>query len=326
MGDLLFGLLAIVVGIAASVAVYWLLDKAVMAFPDRIQEKIRALGFLLPAATLIVLVSIIPLIQTVVLSFMDNPGKKFIGLDNYIGLFTDKEFAGILLNNFLWVAFVPALTVAAGLLFATLTNNVGVTREKIFKSVIFMPMAISFVAAATMWQLAYNFAPPGRPQIGMLNAIMEAIGLPAQPWMTIDAGRLNSFLLMIIVIWLQAGFSMVLLSAAIKAVPEETIEAARVDGANGLQVFFRVIVPQIRGTILAVFITVLITVMKIFDIVLGMTGGNFNTSVLAFEYYKQYFLNANGGPASAIIVILTILIAPLMWIQIRTARHQETLR
>jgi alpha-glucoside transport system permease protein len=160
----------------------------------------------------------------------------------------------------------------------------------------------------------------------MLNAIMEALHLTPQPWMLVDTARLNSFLLMIIVIWLQAGFSMVLLSAAIKAVPEETIEAARVDGANGLQVFARVIVPQIRGTILAVFITVLITVMKIFDIVLAMTGGNFNTSVLAFEFYKQYFLNANAGPASAIIVVLTILIAPLMWIQIRTARHQETLR
>lgn len=326
MGDILFGIIAIAIGIAASIAVYWLLDKAVMAFPLRIQEKIRALGFLLPAATLIVLVSIIPLIQTIVLSFMDNPGKNFVGFDNYVNLFTDKEFGGILLNNFLWVAFVPALTVGAGLLFATLTNNVGPTREKIFKSVIFMPMAISFVSAATMWSLAYNYASPGRPQVGMLNAIMEALHLTPQPWMLVDTARLNSFLLMIIVIWLQAGFSMVLLSAAIKAVPEETIEAARVDGANGLQVFARVIVPQIRGTILAVFITVLITVMKIFDIVLAMTGGNFNTSVLAFEFYKQYFLNANAGPASAIIVVLTILIAPLMWIQIRTARHQETLR
>lgn len=326
MGDLLFGIAAIALGVAGSWGLYWLLDRAVMAFPERIQEKIRALGFLLPAVVLILVVSLIPLAQTIVLSFMDNSGKKFVGLQNYTDLFGDKEFGSLLLNNFLWVAFVPAVTVGIGLLFATLTNNVGPSREKIFKSVIFMPMAISFVSAATMWSLAYNFAAPGRPQIGMLNAIIQALGGTPQPWMTIDSGRLNSFLLMIIVVWLQAGFSMVLLSAAIKAVPEETIEAARVDGANGLQVFFRVIMPQIRSTVMAVFITVLITVMKIFDIVLAMTGGNFNTSVLAFEYYKQYFLNANAGPASAIIVILTILIAPLMWIQIRTARHQETLR
>jgi alpha-glucoside transport system permease protein len=326
MGDVIYGIVAIIIGVAASLGLYWLLDFAVRQLPDRIQTKIRFLAFLLPAAVLVILVLLVPLVQTVVFSFMNDSSKKWVGLENYTELFGSSEFLSLLLNNFLWVAFVPAVTVGVGLLFATLTNQVGPSREKIFKSLIFLPMSISFVSAATIWAFIYVFVPPGRPEIGLLNTIVIALGGHAQPWMTIDTGRLNSFLLMIIVVWLQAGFSMVLLSAAIKAVPEETIEAARIDGASVTQVFWKVVVPQIRGTIMSVFITTLILVMKIFDIVLAMTGGNFNTSVLGMEFYKQFFLNANSGAASAVVTILVILIIPLMWLQIRTVKHQETLR
>ena len=175
-----------------------------------------------------------------------------------------------------------------------------------------MPMSISFVSAAAIWKFMYAYVPPGRPKIGLFNAILANFGIPEQTWLMIDRLRFNSFLLMIIIVWLQAGFSMVLLSAAIKAVPEETLEAAKLDGCAAGQVFFKVILPQIRGTVMAVFITVLIGVMKIFDIVLAMTGGNFNTSVLGFEFYKEFFLNANSGVASAIVVILVILISPLV--------------
>ena len=325
-GDIGYGLFAIAIGIAVSVAVYKGLDLLVNLFSEKLQKKIRALGFLLPAALLLVVVLLVPLVQTLYLSFTNKTGKEFIGLQNYVDLFTSPEFLGILLNNFLWIAFVPAITVAIGLLVATLGNNVGPRREKIFKSLIFMPMSISFVSAATIWSFIYVYVPPGRPEIGLLNSIVVALGGEPQPWLIIDAARFNSFLLMIIMIWLQAGFAMVLLSAAIKSVPEETIEAARIDGANTVQVFFQVIVPQIRATIMSVFITVLILVMKIFDIVLAMTGGQFNTSVLGFEFYKQFFLNFNTGAASAIVTILTILVAPLMWIQIRSARKQEALR
>ena len=191
---------------------------------------------------------------------------------------------------------------------------------------LFMPMSISFVSAAAIWKFMYAYVPPGRPKIGLFNAILANFGIPEQTWLMIDRLRFNSFLLMIIIVWLQAGFSMVLLSAAIKAVPEETLEAAKLDGCAAGQVFFKVILPQIRGTVMAVFITVLIGVMKIFDIVLAMTGGNFNTSVLGFEFYKEFFLNANSGVASAIVVILVILISPLVYIQIQTVKHQESLR
>ena len=323
MGDIIFGIASIILGVVGSWGLYWLLDRAVRLLPTKLQEKLRAVSFLLPAATLLLLVSFLPLIQTLVWSFMDARGKKFIGLENYIDLFTSVEFLGILLNNFLWILFVPAITVGIGLMFATLTNQVGPSREKIFKSLIFMPMAISFISAATIWRFLYTYQPEGRPVIGLLNAVVEAFGGTSQPWLTIDAGRLNSFLLMIIVIWLQAGFSMVMLSAAIKGVPEETIEAARIDGASVRTIFFKVVVPQIRGTIMSVFITVLILVMKIFDIVLAMTGGNFNTSVLGFDYYRELFVNSNFGSASAVVTILCVLIAPLMWLQIRSVRNVE---
>jgi alpha-glucoside transport system permease protein len=326
MGDVIFGLIAVVIGVAASYGLFWLLNFLIQLLPEKIRRKTTIFAFLTPALVLLILILVAPLGQTIIWSFMDKRGDEFIGFENYIALFTDPRFLGILLNNFLWVLVVPAITVAIGTLVATLSNQVGPTREKIFKSLIFMPMSISFVAASTIWAYMYVFVPPGRPQIGLLNAIANFLGFESQPWLTMDGGRLNSFLLMAVVVWLQVGYSMVIISAAIKAVPEETIEAARIDGAGPLQVFTRVILPQVWGTIMAVFVTVLILVMKIFDIVLAMTGGNFNTSVLAYEWYKTFFEASNTGMSSAIVIVLCIIIAPLMWLQIRTVRNQEMLR
>lgn len=326
MGDIIFGILAVLLGAGATYGLYWLLDKLVNLLPVKLADKFKSVSFLLPAAVLVILVLVMPMFQTIIWSFMDDDGKKFVGIQNFVDLFSSAEFLSILLNNFLWVAVVPAVTVSLGVLFATLGNQVGPTREKVLKSLIFMPMTISFVAASTIWGYMYVYVPPGRPEIGLLNSIANALGLESQPWLQIDAGRLNTFLLMAVIVWLQVGYSMVIISAGIKAVPEETIEAARIDGANGVQVFFRIIVPQIWSTIMSVFVTVLILVMKIFDIVLAMTGGNFNTNVLAFEYYKQFFENSNVGPASAVVTILLVLIIPLMFLQIRTVRHQESLR
>lgn len=326
MGDILFGLFAIVVGVAASYGLYWLLNFLVSLFPERIRQKSDWLAFLTPAAVLVILVLITPLFQTIAWSFMDDSAKQWVGLKNYIDLFTDQRFLQILLNNFLWVLVVPAVTVAFGTAAAALSNQVGPKLESIFKSLIFMPMAISFVAASTIWSYFYTYVPPGRPEVGLLNAVVKSLGFQPQPWLTIDQGHLNSFLLMAVIVWLQVGYAMVVISSAIKAVPEETIEAAQLDGANPWQVFARIIFPQVWGTVMSVFVTVLILVMKIFDIVLAMTRGNFNTSVLAFEWYKQFFENSNIGPASAVVTILVILIMPLMWLQIQTVRQQEMLR
>lgn len=326
MNDILFGLGAIVIGVAASYGLYWLLNFLLSLLPERIHKKANWLAFLTPAAVLVILVLIAPLIQTAVWSFKDDGAKEWVGFKNYADLFTDGRFLGILLNNLLWVMVVPAVTVGIGTAAAALTNQVGPTLEKVFKSLIFMPMSISFVAASTIWAYFYAYVPPGRPEIGFLNAIVTSLGFQAQPWITMDQGRLNSFLLMAVVIWLQVGYSMVVISAAIKAVPEETLEAAQLDGANAWQVFVGVILPQVWGTVMSVFVTVLILVMKIFDIVLAMTRGNFTTSVLAFEWYKQFFENSNVGPASAVVTVLVILIVPLMWFQIKTVRQQEMLR
>ena len=351
MGDLIFGLVSIVVGVAASYGVFWLLNFLLSLLPERVYRKVNWLAFLLPAALLVILVLVAPLVQTVIWSFKSDNVKEWVGYQNYVEVFTDKvkpekveakkaegavfvsddrivddRFTGILLNNFLWILVVPAATVIVGTATATLSNQVGPTRERVFKSLIFMPMAISFVAASTIWAYFYSYVPPGRPEVGLLNALYQLFGGEAQPWLTIDKGRLNSFLLMVVIIWLQGGYAMVVISAAIKNVPAETLEAAQLDGANSWQVFFQVVLPQVWGTVMSVFVTILIMVMKIFDIVLAMTRGNFTTSVLAFEWYKEFFENSNLGPASAVVTILVVLIAPLMWLQIRTVRQQETLR
>ena len=351
MSDLVFGLVSIVVGVAASYGVFWLLHFLLSLLPERIYRKVNWMAFLLPAALLVIFVLVAPLFQTVIWSFKSDNVKEWVGFQNYVEIFTDEvkpdkvetkkeegavfvagdrilddRFMGILLNNFLWVLVVPAATVVVGTATATLTNQVGPKRERIFKSLIFMPMAISFVAASTIWAYFYSFVPPGRPEVGLLNALIKLFGGEPQPWLTIDQGRLNSFLLMVVIVWLQGGYAMVVISAAIKNVPVETLEAAQLDGANSGQVFFRVILPQVWGTVMSVFVTILIMVMKIFDIVLSMTRGNFTTSVLAFEWYKEFFENSNLGPASAVVTILVVLIAPLMWLQIRTVRQQEALR
>lgn len=351
MSDLIFGLVSIVVGVAASYAVFGLLHFLLSLLPERIYRKVNWLAFLLPAALLVVLVLVAPLVQTVIWSFKSDNVKEWVGVQNYIEIFTDEvkpekveakkeegavfitadrildgRFMDILINNLLWVMVVPAATVVVGTATATLTNQMGPKRERVFKSLIFMPMAISFVAASTIWAYFYSFVPPGRPEVGLLNALVKLFGGEAQPWLTIDKGRLNSFLLMVVIIWLQGGYAMVVISAAIKNVPVETLEAAQLDGANPWQVFFSVVLPQVWGTIMSVFVTILIMVMKIFDIVLAMTRGNFTTSVLAFEWYKEFFENSNLGPASAVVTILVVLIAPLMWLQIRTVRQQEALR
>ena len=326
MSDLIFSLVAIVIGIAVSYGLYWLLSFLLSLLPKRMHQRLSWLAFLTPAAVLVILVLVLPLFQNILWSFKDSGVKKWIGFKNYIDLFTNTNFLGILLNNFLWVLVVPAITVAIGTAAAALTNQVGPTAEKIFKSLIFMPLSISFVAASTIWAYFYAYVPPGRPEIGLLNAIATTVGLQAQPWMTIDHARLNSFLLMAVVVWLQVGYAMVVISAAIKGVPEETIEAAQLDGASAWQIFAGIVLPQVWGTVMSVFVTVLILVMKIFDIVLAMTRGNFSTSVLAFEWYNQFFVNSNLGAASAVVTVLVILIAPLMWLQIQTVKQQELLR
>lgn len=326
MSDLVFALQAVIIGITGTMAIYWLADRLVRVLPAKAMRILQPWVFIGPVVLLISAFLIYPAAQSIRLSFMEEDlvgDTTFVGLENYRTIFSEETFLQMLANNLLWIALVPVTTVIIGLAIAQFANQVGPFRERIFKSVIFMPMAISFVAAATIWRYLYAYNPEGQVQVGLLNALVGAFGIEPQPWMSIETGKLNTILLMLIFVWLNAGFAMVLLSAAIKAVPEETIEAGRVDGASSVQIFFRIILPQIWATALAVFITVLINAMKIFDIVLAMTGGNFGTNVLAQNFYLEYFIYGNTGKAMATVVVLMAAIVPVMIYQIRHYRKME---
>lgn len=323
-------LVSVVGGLAVSFLIYLGLNFIVSKTKTTWNRRLLPYVFIGPVLLLLAGFLVYPTIRTVVISFFDvsDPNNyKFKGFDNYVSLLTSPDFLSTLLNNLLWILVVPAFTVVIGLAVATFADRLGAKREKTFKSIIFLPMAVSFVAAASMWNFIYTFDAVGQPQTGLLNAVWTSI-THADPvaWFTIDTGRFNDFLLMIVVIWLNAGYAMVLLSAAIKGVPEETLEAARIDGAQDRQIFFRIVVPQIQGTIVAVFVTILIGVMKIFDIVFAMTGGSYNTNVLGVEFINQFFNFNNAGKASAVVVILMIAVIPVIVYQVRTYRNQEVLR
>ncbi len=218
---------------------------------------------------------------------------------------------------------MPTVVIGFGLLVAVMTDRLGARGEKSVKSLIFLPMAISAVSAGTVWAFIYTLRPEGQAQIGVLNAVVTAFGGDPVPWLQIDTAKLNSFLLMIILIWTQTGFAMVLLSSAIKAVPEETLEAARLDGATEVQIFSRIILPQIWATVITVFITVLITVMKVFDIVYVMTNGRFDTDVVARAFFGELFINGDRGRAATIVVLLMVAVVPIMVYQVRHFKKQE---
>jgi alpha-glucoside transport system permease protein len=329
MKDLLTALQAVVAGIAITALVYWLMNKIIHLLPEKIKKKVEPFVFIGPVLLLIGIFIVFPTLQSIRLSFMleeIDGSTTFVGLQNYRDLIESEYFASMLINNLMWIVFVPILTVSIGLAIAQFANNVGSRAEKIFKSIFFMPMTISFVSAAVIWRYIYAYAPEGQDQVGLLNSIWMKLGGSPQAWFQIEAFKFNNLLLMIILIWLSAGYAMVLLSAAIKSVPEDTLEAGRVDGANTGQIFFKIVLPQIWPTAVAVFITVLIGAMKVFDIVLAMTGGNYNTTVLAQTFYLEYFIYGNTGKAMSAVVILILAIIPVMFYQVRHYRKFEAAR
>ena len=329
MKDLLTALQAVIAGIAITALIYWLLNLLIHRLPERIKKKVEPYVFIGPVLLLIGIFIVIPTIQSVRLSFMEEEidgSTTWVGLQNFKDLFAEEYFPNMVVNNLMWIAIVPFMTVAIGLAIAQFANNVGSKSEKIFKSIFFMPMTISFVSAAVIWRYIYAYAPEGQDQVGLLNTLWMKLGGSPQAWFQIEAFRFNNLLLMVILIWLSAGYSMVLLSAAIKSVPEDTLEAGRVDGASTGQIFFKIVLPQIWPTVVAVFITVLIGAMKVFDIVLAMTGGNYNTTVLAQTFYLEYFIYGNTGKAMAAVVILIAAIVPVMFYQVRHYRKFEAAR
>jgi alpha-glucoside transport system permease protein len=322
-GKGLTALITVVIGIGAALLLFYALNKIAEVLPDRWEERLKPILYILPAFAAIVIYLVYPAILTVINSFKDRSSTEWVGLQNYDDLLTDPGFQDTIFNTLLWILVVPAATVILGLAIATLADRLGPSGEKLSKTVIFLPMAISMVGAATIWRFVYYAAPAGQPQIGLLNATLGAFGMDPVAWLQQSEYHFNSFLLMVVLLWSQVGFAMVLLSAAVKGVPGDTLEAARIDGASERQIFFKVVVPQIKGTIITVFITVLIGVMKVFDIVYVMTNGNFNTNVLGNEFWNQLSTNFNNGAAAAIVVILMIAVIPIMWYQVRHFKAEE---
>ena len=320
--------LTVVLGIAAALALFWVLNKVAELLPGRAEYKVKPYLFILPALLAILLYLVYPAIITVFNSFKGQvgfPKEKWVGFENYTKLFSNDDFRQSLINTVLWMIIVPAASIAIGLAVAVLVDRLRPKAEKTAKTIIFLPMAISAVAASTVWKFVYSYQTPGQEQIGLLNAVWTAFGADPVHWLGTNEFRLNSILLMVMMLWAQIGFSMVLLSSAVKAVPTETLEAARIDGASEPQIFFRVVIPQIWPTIVTVFITVLIGVMKVFDIIYVMTGGNHDTSVIGMQFFDR-FVDVNYGAASAIVVILMIAIIPVMVFQVRQFRREEANR
>ena len=279
--------------------------------------------FLGPALLLLLVGLIYPALRTIWLSFMDKRSENFIGFDNYIWAFTIPEIQIVLRNTVLWVIFVPIVSTLIGLAIAYMTDRM--KRASVVKSLIFMPMAISFVGASVIWGFMYNFEPnENKVEIGLLNAILRGVGIEPRNFLLEAPG--NTFFLIAVLIWIQTGFAMVILSAAMKNVPDEIVEAAMLDGASNWRRFVRVTLPMIRGTVVVVLTTITIGTLKVFDIVRTMTGGNFQTNVIANEMYAQSFRQLNYGQGSALAVILFLGVVPIIWYNVRQLRLERTER
>lgn len=318
--------IAIAGGVVGAMVLFWALNALIERLPPKWEERLKPYVFAGPAIAALALFLVFPAVLTIRDSFLNATGDQFVGLRNYTTMFGEPDIRRLFANNLVWIVMVPTFSVLFGLAVAVLADRLKPRWENLSKSVIFLPMAISFVGAATIWNFVYAFRPAGRPQIGILNAVWTLFGAQPVAWLQTSTLRFNTFLLTVVMIWLQAGFAMVLLSAAIKSVPDETLEAARIDGATETQIFFRVVVPQIKSTIFVVFTTITILVMKIFDIVFALTGGRFNTDVVANRFYFELFRFFQPGRAAVLVVALMIAIIPLMIANIRRFRQEEAIR
>ncbi len=316
MGQVSQALLTILIGVGGCAFWYWASNTVLdTIFPSRGPNAgpninkanlIRPWLFVGPAVVILAGYLIYPVFNTLVRAFMDKTSSNFVGFKNFAWLLSDGKFHESMLNQFLWLIVVPALATFFGLLAAQLTDRI--RWGNIGKALIFMPMAISFVGAGVIWKFVY--ANTEGNQIGLLNAIVQAMGGDAQHWLQLPFW--NNLFLMIVLVWIQTGFAMVILSAALRGVPEDTIEAAIIDGANPFQIFFKIKVPQIMGTIVVVWTTITIVVLKVFDIVLAMTNGQWQTQVLANYMYDKLFRANDWGVGSASAMIIMLLVTPIL--------------
>jgi alpha-glucoside transport system permease protein len=326
---------AIVWGVGGVALLYWIFNGFVEALPDEWTARLQPFVFVGPAVAILLWYLTLPVVRTFWLSLFGRDGPPrdanllqalqsdaFVGFSNYISLFTERLLQEAIRNNLMWIVFGSTLSVALGLLVAVLADRSKF--ERVSKSLVFLPMAISFVGASVIWNFMYESRPAELPQIGLLNAIITGLGGQPFAWdKAVTIAPWNNLFLIVIVIWLQTGYSMVLFSAALKGIPEELLEASRVDGANEFQIFFRIMIPYIMGTIITVWTTIVIFTLKIFDVVWVMTGGQFGTHVIATQFYRQSFTARNSGVGSAIAIILLLTVVPVMIYNLRQFREQE---
>jgi alpha-glucoside transport system permease protein len=309
-------------GVVAFLAVVGLLLLVVDRAPKRGREKIQLAAFLAPAVVLLSIGLVIPAIRTTLLSFKGSSSESWVGFDNYTWMLTTDASQRILLNTAIWVLLAPVLATAIGLLYAIVIDKA--RTEALAKALVFMPMAISLVGASIIWKLVYTVRPATSDQIGLANQLLVMVGL--EPHRFLQDPPWNTLFLVVIMIWIQAGFAMVILSAAIKAVSADVIEAARLDGVNAWQMFRNVTLPSIRPAVVVVMVTISIATLKAFDIVRTTTGGNFETGVVATEMYDQAFRFVHVGRGSALAVLLFVLVLPIVVYQVRVLRSQKEIR
>ncbi len=302
-------------GIGGIWLLFTLVSSIVDLLPSKYRQGIMPWVFAAPAILMVFYYLLIPTFRTFWLSLLDAKSDKFVGLENYAFAFTSPPMLESFKNNLIWIIFGGGLSVALGLLIAALSDRTRPSFEVSVKTLVFLPMAISMVGAAVIWKLVYQYSPAGANQIGLLNSIGTSFGASPIPFMITRS--INTYLLVVILIWMQTGFALVVFAAAIKGLPSELLEAARIDGATELQSFFKITIPYIQVTIISVSTTIVISTLKVFDIVFGMTGGNYGTQVIANEQYTQMFRSFDYGRGAAVAMVLLIAVLPVVYFNVR---------
>jgi alpha-glucoside transport system permease protein len=319
------------VQMAIAVVLFFAVTGLILVLTARLRsrtgERVQAAAFIAPSLLLIAVGLLYPAVGTIYQSFfgssyqpiLGGEGGNFVGLDNYRRIFTNGDLLQVLQNTALWVVLTPLVATTIGLVYAVLIDRSRF--EKFAKALIFLPMAISLVGASIIWKFMYDYKGTDQDQIGVLNALLKTAGfdtyrfLLTEPW--------NTLFLIVIIVWVQAGFAMTILSAAIKAIPDDIVEAAKLDGVNGLKLFRYITVPSIRPSLIVVLTTISITTLKVFDIVRTATGGQFGTSVLAYEFYVQSFRSFDFGLGAALATLIFVLVTPIVVYNIRQMRRLE---
>lgn len=308
--------IALVVGVGGVWLILVALNRLLEVLGGRYERLVRPWVFVLPAVVLVGVYLVYPAVRTIITSVTETGDGGL--LSNYRQVFTQPDMLAAIRNNVLWLVLGTTGSVFIGLVFATLVDRV--KREALAKTFVFLPLAISMVGAAVIWRFVFYWRPSAEPQIGLANGILEWLG--REPVAFFQTPPINTLALIVVMIWLQTGFAMVILSAAIKGVPDELVEAARIDGASELQVFRRIIVPSIRGSLITVTTTVFIVILKVFDIVFVTTGGRFDSDVIANRMFQELVRFRNPGTASALAVVLLVAVVPIMVVNVRNLRHQ----